>query len=386
MLIGEYSQLMKYLPTLFTIVLLFSCSQSPEHKIPVYGWLNGPGMATDKELSNAFTFLKKRGIDGLMYNGGQAPQTYVRVGKIAKNAGLEFYAWIPTLIQGNIQKLGFELYAINGKGESAFENPPYVNYYKFLCPNREEVYKFLAELYGAVADVPHVDGIHLDYIRFPDVILGRGLWDKYGLVMDREYPEYDYCYCEKCINDFKEKTGIDINTVEDPSQIQEWKQFRCDLITRLVNRLAKVVHSKGKKINAAVFPGPGSVATRTVRQEWDKWDLDAVFPMNYNDFYAEGPEWIGEVTKEEAAALGGRFPFYSGLFICPHPERKSREKDPENLGLLPEELATAIRLSMENGATGICLFTPGRMTRGHWEALEKAIYIETEEMLRRENK
>jgi len=26
------------------------------------------------------------------------------------------------------------------------------------------------------------------------------------------------------------------------------------------------------------------------------------------------------------------------------------------------------------------------MTRGHWEALEKAIYIETEEMLRRENK
>jgi len=328
----------------------------------------------------------ERGIDGLMYNGGHNPETYARVGKIAKNASLEFHAWIPTLIQGNIQKRGFELYAINGKGESAFDNPPYVNHYKFLCPNREKVYKFLADLYGAVSDVPEVDGIHLDYIRFPDVILGKGLWKKYGLVMDREYPEYDYCYCDKCVSDFKQKTGIDIQSVDDPSNVPEWKQYRCDLITRMVNRLAKVVHSKGKKINAAVFPGPGSVAKRTVRQEWDKWDLDAVFPMNYNDFYAKGPEWIGEVTKEEATALGGKIPFYSGLFICPYPENKSREKDPENHGLIPEELAMAIRLSMENGATGICLFTPGRMTRGHWEALEKAIYIETEEMLRRENK
>ncbi|WP_299536039.1 hypothetical protein [Ulvibacterium sp.] len=45
-------------------------------------------------------------------------------------------------------------------------------------------------------------------------------------------------------------------------------------------------------------------------------------------------------------------------------------------GLLPEELGDAIRESMENGAKGICLFTPGRMTDAHWEALEKAIYID----------
>jgi hypothetical protein len=28
---------------------------------------------------------------------------------------------------------------------------------------------------------------------------------------------------------------------------------------------------------------------------------------------------------------------------------------------------------MENGAAGICLFTPRRMTEAHWEAFEKAI-------------
>jgi len=196
--------------------------------------MGGPGEATDEQIKANFTDLKNKGIDGLMYNGGQNPETYRRVGKIAKEVGLEFHTWIPTMVQSGNDKLKPEYYGVNGKGESAFDKPPYVDYYKFLCPSKEEVYQFLAEMYGAVAEVPEVDGIHLDYIRFPDVILARGLWDKYGLVMDREYPQYDYCYCDECVGDFKAKTGIDIKSVEDPSQVQEWKQFRYDLVTNLV--------------------------------------------------------------------------------------------------------------------------------------------------------
>ena len=96
--------------------------------------------------------------------------------------------------------------------------------------------------------------------------------------------------------------------------------------------------------------------------------------MNYNDFYLEGTEWIGEITKEEVNSINGTKPVYSGLFICPNPESKTEEADPENHGLLPEEMEAAIAESMNNGATGICLFTPGRMTDAHWVAFEKAIY------------
>ena len=46
-------------------------------------------------------------------------------------------------------------------------------------------------------------------------------------------------------------------------------------------------HAKGKKISADVFPGPHSHAVWMVRQEWNKWNIDAFFPMNYNDFYLE---------------------------------------------------------------------------------------------------
>lgn len=140
-----------------------------------------------------------------------------------------------------------------------------------------------------------------------------------------------------------------------------------------MNRLAKDVRAKGKRITAAVFPGPGSIAMKLVRQQWDKWDLDAFYPMNYNDFYLEGTPWIGAVCKEGVAALNGRKPLFSGLFICPDPAGKAQEQDPENHGLVPGELAAAIRESMDNGAAGICLFTPDRMTAEDWMVLEKTI-------------
>jgi len=95
--------------------------------------------------------------------------------------------------------------------------------------------------------------------------------------------------------------------------------------------------------------------------------------MNYNDFYLEDTKWVGDVTREAVTSLDNTRPVYSGLFICPDPEKKAAEPDPENHGLVPSELEAAIRESMENGATGICLFTPGRMTEDGWEVFEKAI-------------
>ena len=80
------------------------------------------------------------------------------------------------------------------------------------------------------------------------------------------------------------------------------------------------------------------------------------------------------MCSEGVAALDNKKPLYSGLFICPDPAGKAGEPDPENHGLLPEELEAAIAASMENGASGICLFTPDRMTEKDWVVFKKAIY------------
>src|SRR5512133_641285 len=84
---------------IFLILVTFSCTSHKDNKIPCYAWLGGPGKATDQEIKDQFRDLKKKGIDGLMYNSGWNFEAYKRVSKIAREAGLEFHAWIPTLTQ-----------------------------------------------------------------------------------------------------------------------------------------------------------------------------------------------------------------------------------------------------------------------------------------------
>ena len=340
--------------------------------IPYYVWTRGFHNPSPEEIRNLFVDLQGKGINGIIYSAGDQRQKYVNAAEIAEELGLEFYVLIPALIQYKHTKLKKELYVVNGLGDSAYDQPAYPRNH-FVCPNRPEIYQYLEKMYEAVLDLPGVDGIQLDVIRFPDVILAKALWEKYDVVMDREYPQYDYCYCDKCVGDFKAQTGINIKEVPDPGKIKEWKHFRYDLLTKLVNHLAEMVHSKGKKINAAVFPGPHSVAMKIVRQEWHKWNLDAFFPMNYNDFYLEDTDWIGDVCKEAVHAVKDKKPIYSGLFICPDPENRDQLKDPEYFGLLPGELEAAIHASVRNGASGICLFTAGRMTDAHWEVFKQVL-------------
>ncbi len=96
--------------------------------------------------------------------------------------------------------------------------------------------------------------------------------------------------------------------------------------------------------------------------------------MNYNDFYLEDASWLAPIVKEEVAAVQGKKPVYSGLFICEDWQNKANIKDPEGHGLIPSEIEEAVRGSMENGAAGVALFTPGNMTDEHWKAFDKAIH------------
>ena len=43
--------------------------------------------------------------------------------------------------------------------------------------------RYLAEDYVKEAHKPYVDGVHLDYVRMPDVILPVSLWKNYGICL-----------------------------------------------------------------------------------------------------------------------------------------------------------------------------------------------------------
>ena len=170
-----------------------ACTEQKSEKIRVYGWQGEGADATETSIKADFEKWKSHGLDGICYNVGFNLEKQQRAAKLAHECGLEYHAWIPTMLKGDADSTW---YAVNRKGESAYNVQAYVPYYKCMCPNNDDVINYLVGEYTKVAEVPEVDYIHLDYIRYVDVILARGLWEKYGLVMNEEYPTADYCYCD----------------------------------------------------------------------------------------------------------------------------------------------------------------------------------------------
>jgi len=331
-------------------------------------WFNLSKKKTLNEWEKTFQFWRDHSVSGLLpniYNSKKAfyRSKYLNVQKaaleqilpLAKEFEFEVHGWMWTMPNNDEQfATRFpEAFVVNRLGESARTKPAYVKYYKFLCPNRPETQEHIQKIVTELAQIELLDGIHLDYIRYPDVILPIALQSKYDIIQDKEFPQFDYCYCETCRRKFKQQAGIDPLEIEDPANHAKWNQFRYDSISHIVNEIVVPIAKKfGKKTSAAVFPN-----WRNVRQEWRRWNLDYFFPMLYHKFYNEDIFWIGEQIEKEMSFLKSGQKLFSGLFA------KS---------LKPDALKQALQISLNNGARGISLFTGFSMSESHWEILSES--------------
>lgn len=327
----------------------------------LWSWVHGGADRTPAQWRDEFARLREAGIGGVLVGGGDTGV----LADAAHRQGLEFHRWIWVLNRNGdrwAQENHPEWFTVNRNGESSLESPPYVGYYRWVCPTRRPVRAYLREQVEAIAEDERVDGVHLDYIRHCDVILPRGLWSKYDLVQDTELPEFDYCYCDVCRPTFEALHGVDPLELAAPEASGAWERFRWDTVTEVVELLAQAVHARGKPITAAVFPTP-SIARRLVRQAWDQWPLDGVFPMLYNGFYLEDIDWIGEGVRSGLAAGVGA----AGVTVLDGEARpgvgESAVAPPDALyaGLyLPdldrEGLERAVTMAREAGAHGVSVF------------------------------
>ncbi len=305
-------------------------------------WINPNPKDDEKDLEEFYKKCHDAGIHGVLFESDSEKHF-----RIAKKQGLEAHRWIWTTNRGEKTLLDShpDWYAINRKGESCADKPPYVGYYRWLCPSRDEVQQYLVDDMRNQLNKDYIDGIHLDYVRYCDVILPVNLWQTYDIVQIQELPEYDYCYCDVCKKKFKEWSGNDLDAIEHPDASLSWRLYRYNAITNIVNQVAKEAKAKGKPVTAAVFPTP-EVARRNVRQDWINWHLDGVFPMIYHGFYKERVKWIGEAVAEGVRGIDGRFPLYAGIYL----------PDFANNG----EIEEGMRYALANGASGISIF--GRVT------------------------
>ena len=332
-------------------------------------WMRPDTSLSDDQWKSQFEKIRKAGFEAIL------PQVYSsrdtlfdhpvlpvkerwleRIIPIAHAAGLQVHAWMWTMIlnePGMVEKHP-DWFSFNRLGQPAHTHPAYVDYYKFMCPCHPEVAEFVGGNVEALGKIEDLDGIHLDYVRQPDVILAEALQPKYNIVQDQEYPEYDYPYSENCRNLFKAKFGTDPMDLADPVTDPDWRQFRYDAVSNIVNNHCVPMAKKyGKTITAAVFPN-----WESVRQQWHRWNLDAFLPMLYHGFYNADINWVGEEVQKALQRLDNSKPVYAGLFKG-HIE--------------PEQWSTAIEVSKKAGGKGISVFDLGSLKEEDWAALGVAL-------------
>lgn len=315
-------------------------------------WANG-GKTFDRALwQKKLERYDSIGISEILVSG--EPDMLQDLVDLANDYNIKVHAWMWTLNRpgDSVAMEHPEWYAVNRNGVNSLDYRAYVDYYQWLSPFSPGARQHVKNNVLERLKIKGIASVHLDYVRYVDVILGRQLQKKYNIVQDREYPEYDYGYHPIARKGFKEIFGYDPLDLANPELSTEWRQYRLNAVSSLVNECAAMADSAGVELTAAVFPFP-EMSRHMVKQAWNDWNLDRAFPMIYQNFYDEGVPWVGFVTEQCVHDVD--FPIIAGLY---------------SPGLQnPDDLKLAIRLAHDKGARGVSIFQVDGMSPEQIEVL-----------------
>lgn len=206
----------------------------------------------------------------------------------------------------------------------------------FLSPVHKGAVEHTLKVIGDVASRYELDGIHLDYIRFPS-------------------DEFDYSAA--VLNEFRSSLNASISSDERRDYEsrargrplfytemfpQRWQEFRRARLTSLLTRIRAVVKERrpNAMLSAAVFPDANDAANRRF-QDWGAWLaaglLDAICPMAYTTDRALFRSQIANVEQ-----LSGGRPVWAGIGAYQLPADAAIEN---------------IHVARQLGAEGIVLFS-----------------------------
>lgn len=169
---------------------------------------------------------------------------------------------------------------------------------RWLCPTNPENRRLLVAAMLELA-AKGVDGVHFDYIRYPDS---------------------DYCFCARCRDLFARWSGEPLaEGAGDPFRSERqralWRKFRCSAVTAPLKKVAETLHANPSnrcEVSAAVFRDP-LADPDSVGQDWASWCrkgyLDFACPMTYEDDLG----WFCRKLDKESRQVEGSVPQYPGI-------------------------------------------------------------------------
>ena len=330
----------KILLVLISICLINCNTQNKKTEFTISTWTGAGNKFIKEKWEKKINYYDSLGINEILVGGNS--DLLRKIIPLAKKKNIKVHGWMWTVNRpgDTIANKNPDWYQVNRNGDNSLDFRAYVNYYQWLSPFHPDARNHIINNAKKLIEIDGLASIHLDYVRYPDVILGADLQPKYGIVQNTELPEYDYGYHPIALKKFKEIFNKNPLDFKNPELSNEWRQFRLNAITSLVNEIVEIAHSKDKKVTAAVFPFP-EMSRQMVRQAWNDWNLDAAYPMLYQNFYRENINWIGFATKQGVNDVD--FPIHSGLYSGALKE--------------PGDFEKAINISKNNGASGISIFT-----------------------------
>lgn len=320
-------------------------STCPQKDFVFASWAHADKDWDEAKWTEKLQSYSELGISEILVGG--SPEFLNQLVPLAKNHCIKVHAWMWTLNRpgDTIAQKHPDWYAVNRLGQNSLEYRAYVDYYQWLSPFHPEAREHIRNNVKKLLAVEGLASIHLDYVRYVDVILGADLQPKYDLVQDHEMPEYDYGYHPLARQGYKNLFGVDPIDMDHPELSTEWRQYRLNAISSLVNELAEMAHQQNQKMTAAVFPFP-EMSRQMVRQAWNDWNLDAAFPMLYQNFYRQNIQWIGFAAEQGVRDV--EFPIYAGLYS---PALKDSS-----------DLRKAILLCKKKGTKGVSIFTADNLS------------------------
>jgi uncharacterized lipoprotein YddW (UPF0748 family) len=264
--------------------------------------------------------------------------------------GLRVHAWVNVLsLAGNgeaplLRKLGRAAAQMDQRGRSILDLPAF----DFPQPDRKlvrmgtpgvwidpgapGVAEHLAEVFaGLVATHPQLDGLHLDYIRYPDV-LPFSPGTRYGVGLS-------FGHGAATRARFRAETGLEAPFGDRIENGDAWDEWRRGQVTRVVSRIREAARAARPdlELSAAVLAYPERAYLSTF-QDWRGWLADGLLefaiPMLYTRderlfaqqvaafagepahdriwiglgtwlFAAEPSRAVAQLTRARSAAAGG---------------------------------------------------------------------------------
>ncbi len=207
--------------------------------------------------------------------------------KLAKERNMELHAWLWTFAVGNKAHNVVAKQSEDYLGPVIAAHPTWVmtdnrgrkrhpnDGKTYMDPANPQVRQYLMRLIDEIANRYKVDGIHLDYIRYPFQDPGANFTHGYG----------SYGRLE-----FQRLHGVDpmeISPTGDRQMWWKWTEFRIEKINTFVADVSRMLRLRYPDaiLSAAVFPIPKQERLWKIQQEWETWtrrgDVDLLTPMTY---------------------------------------------------------------------------------------------------------